>query len=805
MQAAATKEASSLSDSESLLDWFPATRPEFTSRCGDVKRLAREDLEDPHRRRHLESFRQSMKEWAAYDSSTRNVLEDETADSFLADLVKLKPKTNKEFKQALQALRKKHKVAPAKSQLVAAYNRLLAAERCAEDLQEGSSAQASDGGMDTQNGADCSARNPMLESLMRRKAVRTNSGVVVITVLTAPGRFSCPQDCHYCPNEPGQPRSYLSTEPAVLRANQNGWSPLKQFQDRAGTLKRNGHVVDKIEVLVLGGTWSGYPQDYQEEFIRDIYFAANVFDKAEPTRSPLTLEEEQHENETAACRIVGLTLETRPDFITRYELRRLRRFGCTRVQIGVQHVDDNVLQFINRGCARRDAIRAIRMLKDAGFKVDIHLMPDLPSSSPAADYQMFYYVLSSPDLQADQWKIYPCEVTPFSAIEQWYKEGKYIPYADSDGETLLSLICSVKAAVHPWIRLNRVVRDIPNQSIIGGNSVTNLRQELARELESRHLRCKCIRCREVKDAEFDLALAELCVRCYETNGGVEYFLSFETRDRKTIFGFLRMRLRSKRHIRDCPFSVLNGAALLRELHVYGRLVAHGEAKNSDDMRPQHAGFGRRLIQAAEIVALAKGYRRMAVIAGIGTREYYRGSGYHLEDSYMVKELTVVPRKKTKVSHKSSNKQKERTREAEDFGGLGVTAANAVAVQEAEEKAKAFLTEYAYGVEEIDVPFLIRRLRDSETTETQEQPGLFCDNDTFAEYCSLYTALQQKQQCNVICTSCQSSFASRLAAWLLGEAANTCEKHQILLAVSAATAAATCATLGLLWFAARRRY
>ncbi|XP_026189871.1 elongator complex protein 3 [Cyclospora cayetanensis] len=801
MQAAATKEASSLSDSESLLDWFPATRPEFTSRCGDVKRLAREDLEDPHRRRHLESFRQSMKEWAAYDSSTRNVLEDETADSFLADLVKLKPKTNKEFKQALQALRKKHKVAPAKSQLVAAYNRLLAAERCAEDLQEGSSAQASDGGMDTQNGADCSARNPMLESLMRRKAVRTNSGVVVITVLTAPGRFSCPQDCHYCPNEPGQPRSYLSTEPAVLRANQNGWSPLKQFQDRAGTLKRNGHVVDKIEVLVLGGTWSGYPQDYQEEFIRDIYFAANVFDKAEPTRSPLTLEEEQHENETAACRIVGLTL------------------------VGLQNA--STLTFCG-------------LL----FQVDIHLMPDLPSSSPAADYQMFYYVLSSPDLQADQWKIYPCEVTPFSAIEQWYKEGKYIPYADSDGETLLSLICSVKAAVHPWIRLNRVVRDIPNQSIIGGNSVTNLRQELARELESRHLRCKCIRCREVKDAEFDLALAELCVRCYETNGGVEYFLSFETRDRKTIFGFLRMRLRSKRHIRDCPFSVLNGAALLRELHVYGRLVAHGEAKNSDDMRPQHAGFGRRLIQAAEIVALAKGYRRMAVIAGIGTREYYRGSGYHLEDSYMVKELTVVglhagraelladqptqllverqdlqraaaslllplppkvPRKKTKVSHKSSNKQKERTREAEDFGGLGVTAANAVAVQEAEEKAKAFLTEYAYGVEEIDVPFLIRRLRDSETTETQEQPGLFCDNDTFAEYCSLYTALQQKQQCNVICTSCQSSFASRLAAWLLGEAANTCEKHQILLAVSAATAAATCATLGLLWFAARRRY
>lgn len=240
-------------EEEALRAWFPATRPDYKTRCGDVKQLEKGDLEDPHRRKHLESFRQSMLEWETYDPSVKNEMLEETADAFLADLLKMRPNTSKEFKIATQILRKKHKVAPAKSQLVAAYNRLLAAVA-------DSGGQMAAGGAAVEgesNHSSTGLRNPTLESLMRRKAVRTNSGVLVITVLTAPGRFSCPQDCHYCPNEPGQPRSYLSTEPAVLRANQNGWSPLKQFQDRAGTLKRNGHVVDKIEVLVLGGTWSG--------------------------------------------------------------------------------------------------------------------------------------------------------------------------------------------------------------------------------------------------------------------------------------------------------------------------------------------------------------------------------------------------------------------------------------------------------------------------------------------------------------------------------------------------------------------
>ncbi|CDI75800.1 elongator complex protein 3, putative [Eimeria praecox] len=830
-------------EEQDLRMWFPATSPDYQTRCGDVKQLVKEDLEDPHRRKHLESFRQSMLEWEAYDPSARNdmpeetanaflvdllnmrprtkkrqsMLEweaydpsarndmpEETANSFLVDLLNMRPRTKKEFDSATQSLRKKYKAAPAKSQLVAAYERLLAAETLSHKTQDISSVGPCFSSAESLKSRICSEglRNPMLESLMRRKAVRTNSGVLVITVLTAPGRFSCPQDCHYCPNEPGQPRSYLSTEPAVLRANQNGWSPLKQFHDRATTLKRNGHVVDKIEVLVLGGTWSGYPQDYQEEFVRDVYYAANVFGQPTPFREPLSLEEEQHLNETAGCRIVGLTL------------------------------------------------------------VDVHLMPDLPSSNPDADRQMFYYVLSSPDLQADQWKIYPCEVTPFSTIEQWYKEGKFIPYADTDEEALLTLICSVKAAVHPWVRLNRVVRDIPNQSIIGGNNVTNLRQELSRELECRHLRCKCIRCREVKDVQ----VAELCVRRYETNGGVEFFLSFETPDRKTIFGFLRLRLRSRRAPRDCPFSVLNGAALLRELHVYvqatfraqlfmrifcaepclfgmnaGRLVPHGEAKSRDDLRPQHAGFGRRLIQAAEIVAMANGYFRMAVIAGIGTREYYRASGYELEDSYMVKDLTVsglhagrtdllacqpkqllieyqdlqragaklllplppkapITKRRDMRGNRGKGRAKGKAREEEK----GADAALVASAEEAKEKARAFLTENTITVECIDVPALLEKLKDKKILEAPGSPALFTDKDTFAEHCSMYTSLQQAPR---------SSASSRFALWfpqlrlvsrLFGGYAGAYGGNFSLVASSAAVVVAAGVASGLLWLFARRR-
>jgi len=264
--------------------------------------------------------------------------------------------------------------------------------------------------------------NPHLHSLLVKKSSKSQSGVLVITVLTSPyptftepesgkkvkQRFSCAWNCYYCPSEPGQPKSYLHDEPAVKRANENGFDPVMQLTDRAATLAQNGHPVDKIELLVLGGTWSSYPHVYQEEFVRDLFYAANTFWQREkrPRRGLL---EEQALNETAACKIIGLTLETRPDTIDAAELLRLRRYGCTRVQLGVQHTDDHVLKRINRGCTTADTVTALKRLKDACYKIDIHLMPNLPGATAAVDRAMFERVLSDPQLQADQWKVYPTQ------------------------------------------------------------------------------------------------------------------------------------------------------------------------------------------------------------------------------------------------------------------------------------------------------------------------------------------------------------------------------------------------------------
>ncbi|KAF4725355.1 hypothetical protein FOZ63_030064, partial [Perkinsus olseni] len=274
-------------------------------------------------------------------------------------------------------------------------------------------------------------------------------------------------------------------------------------------------------------------------------------------RSKLSLEEEQVRNEVSDCKIIGLTLETRPDYVNPTELRRLRTLGCTRVQIGVQHTDNQILKTINRGHTVEDSMKAVRLLKESCFKVDIHLMPDLPTSNPEKDREMFKFVLETPYLQADHWKIYPCEVTPFSTIEKWYSEGSYMPYTEvrdtaqgKDPKLLVDLLVWTKARVHPWIRLNRVIRDIPEVSIIAGNQNTNLRQMIFKELAKQGKYCRCIRCREVRDWPEDESLLRLAKRwadgdhaglpdgvvCevmimnwqgYRSSDGDECFLSFE--------------------------------------------------------------------------------------------------------------------------------------------------------------------------------------------------------------------------------------------------------------------------------------
>lgn len=519
---------------------------------------------------------------------------------------------------------------------------------------------------------------------------------------TPPPRVPRRRNCYYCPNEPGQPRSYLHDEPSVLRANRNAFDPVRQFTDRCVTLAMNGHPVDKIELLVLGGTWTSYPHEYQEGFIRDLFYAANTFHSRPATkRAPLSLDEEKAANEAATVKIIGITLETRPDCIDRAELLRMRRYGCTRVQVGMQHTDDGVLAKINRGSTHADMVRAVRLLKDACYKLDIHIMPNLPGASVDLDKAMFERVLGDEELQADQWKIYPCEVTPWTVIKKWFEEGSYVPYGDG---ALAELLLDVLPRIPPWVRVNRVVRDIPSQYILAGMDRPNLRQDLDTALASRGTRCQDIRTREVKGQRDLTKAAELALRTYHGSGATEHFISFETADRATIFAFARLRLggnpggvddgqshvtpsgrkrRSPRAAqpaaqtkqveqaegsdddgdddidgsggggggaasgssgaaRSLVFPELRGAALVRELHVYGQLSAVDEG-SKEPREQQHAGLGTRLMRHAETLAAQHGYAKVAVISGVGVRSYYRKLGYALEPGageFMVKRLSL---------------------------------------------------------------------------------------------------------------------------------------------------------------------
>ncbi|KAG8456900.1 hypothetical protein KFE25_012690 [Diacronema lutheri] len=608
-------------------------------------------------------------------------------EAWLRDLLLIAPTTDAELTSAMVTLRRRYRSIPSpkKYELLHTYHALLRRG----DVQPA----------------------PLVVRTLTAKGVRSQSGVLVITVLTSPtptvdGKvqpFSCQWDCYYCPNQPGQPRSYLRDEPAVLRANENGFDPVLQFTDRAATLAANGHPVDKVELLVLGGTWESYPRKYQESFIRDLFYAANTFwERPGDKRPRRALSDEIEDNEAAQVKVIGLTLETRPDTISNAEIRRLRAYGCTRVQLGVQHTDDGVLALINRGATDEDTRRALRLLKDAGYKVDVHLMPNLPGASPSLDAAMFETMSSGADHQADQWKIYPCEVTPWTVIQKWHESGRFVPYPD---EELIETILDAKARVQPWVRLNRIVRDIPSYYIKGGINSPSLRQTLPELLRARGQRCRCIRCREVA-GRTGLPPGELVERRYIASGGDETFISVETVERNVIFGFARLRVgahsqrrlaralwpRAPLHRRSEPewgvraeawptpaaamaagaargrrrartpvadeggdggeegdetaaaFPELVGAALVRELHVYGQLVQ--TARRGQTADSQHTGYGRAMMARAEWLAAKAGCEAVAVISGVGARGYYRKLGYELHTGrggFMVKRLALVLR------------------------------------------------------------------------------------------------------------------------------------------------------------------
>lgn len=510
-------------------------------------------------------------------------------------------------------------------------------------------------------------RNSYFEALNVAKTCRTSSGITQITVLSSPypngKEFSCEHNCYYCPNEPAhegnnftpQPRSYLYHEPAVRRANENGFDGAKQMWDRMSALLLCGLNIDKLEVMVLGGTWGSYPVDYRYEFIRDLYYAANTFYvDSDKRRERFTLAEEININETALVRVIGLTLETRPDHVTADEIKMLNDMMCTRVQVGVQSLDDKILKKINRGCYYEDTVRAIKNLLNCGFKVDIHIMFDLPFASYEDDIKMANQFLNDENVRFDQAKLYPFSSMDWTVTKQWEDKGIVTHYSQ---EELLEVLIHFMKNVHPWVRLNRVIRDIPDFYITAGNNIPNYRQNVNEEMKNRGLYCMDIRNREVKNNIKALEASKemkLIVRSYKASDGEEYFISYESPDEKYIYGFCRLRLskelgyvntikpRIHRKGREDNFEemvnlfpFLNDCAMIRELHVYGNMTK----VNNEHFHIQHMGLGKRLLRKAEDIAMRNYYKRIAVISGVGVRKYYQKQGYEFDNNYMIKDLT----------------------------------------------------------------------------------------------------------------------------------------------------------------------
>ncbi len=486
---------------------------------------------------------------------------------------------------------------------------------------------------------------PSLEKILRKRTVRTLSGIAPVAVLTKP--YPCPGTCVYCPHEADVPTSYLSNEPAVMRAIRCGYDPYKQVVSRLKALEENGHEPTKIEIIVIGGTWSYLPKKYKYWYILNCFKAANDYQKLRQTKLKtgqkksnfpvklsfpalsssyakpwllkslrVALAAEQKRNEAAVYKIIGLTLETRPDYINEDELKEMRRLGCTRVEIGVQIIDDRILKLNRRGHGVKEIAAATRLLKQYGFKVTYHVMPTLPGATPAKDLFLFKKLFSDARFQPDQIKFYPTVVTKGSLLYKWYKQGKYKPYSD---KVLQNLIAKCKAAVPSYVRIIRLIRDIPAESIVAGNKITNLRQVM----KARGVECVCVRCREVKDGRIKAGW-RLNVREYPASGGREYFLSADSRDGRTLYGFCRLRLDEAGPV---------APALVRELHVYGELVPVGGGA-----KVQHSGLGKKLLKAAETLAEAAGAGKIAVISGVGVRSYYKKLGYNLNNTYMVKNI-----------------------------------------------------------------------------------------------------------------------------------------------------------------------
>ncbi|MBI4095530.1 MAG: tRNA uridine(34) 5-carboxymethylaminomethyl modification radical SAM/GNAT enzyme Elp3 [DPANN group archaeon] len=487
-------------------------------------------------------------------------------------------------------------------------------------------------------------RAEKLRQALVTKPTRTMSGVSTIAVMTKPA--GCVGRCTYCPTSAIAPKSYTGYEPSTMRAIRNNYDPYKIVQNRLAQLHSVGHNTDKNEVIVQGGTFTWMPWDYQYNFVKDIFDAFNQFQqpflsqkkrllgiqkKGEGFASlkpSKTLEEAQKINETAKNRVVSLIIETRPDWCHQKEIQELLSLGATRVELGLQSIYDFVLEKIKRGHDLAEAKRAIRELKDAGFKVDLHMMLGLPGSSKELDKEMFRIIFEDEDLRPDGLKIYPCGVIKGSELYEQWKRGEYEPIND---DYIAEVLAEIKTKhIPPYVRIKRIMRDIPSNYVEAGYKSTNLRQMVQGHLKSRGVKCRCIRCREVghRYNEFEVLPSEIKLQRleYAASGGREIFLSFEDVERDILLGFLRLRL--------CK----NGIAFVRELHVYGEAIAIGESADSNPLAAQHKGLGKKLLAEAESVAKKNNCEILKVLSGVGVKEYYKKFKYADDGFYVSKAL-----------------------------------------------------------------------------------------------------------------------------------------------------------------------
>ena len=455
----------------------------------------------------------------------------------------------------------------------------------------------------------------LLEPFLLKKPMRTMSGVAVVAVMTSP--HPCPHGkCSYCPGgvENGSPQSYTGKEPAARRGERNEFDPFKQVRDRIEQLTAIGHKTDKIDLIIMGGTFTSREPDYQDWFVKRCLDAMNDIESDD-------LDTAKQLNETAEHRCIGLTVETRPDVFNEEQIERSMNYGTTRVELGVQILDDGVLTGVERGHGIDAVIRSTRQCKERGLKVCYHIMPGLPGSNPERDLECFKRIFDDPDFRPDMLKLYPALVIDGTKMCEMWKNGEYTPY---DLDTAVELLSEMKRCVPEYVRIQRIQRDIPAPQITAGILNSNIRQIVERNM-SKSGRCRCIRCREVGHTSVTLSDPSKItskITDYCSSNGRERFIALEYED--SLVGYIRLRTDD------------GDVATVRELKVFGKVVSIG--KEGEDW--QHKGFGKELLAEAERLAISDGKKYIRITSGIGVRRYYRALGYDLSEPYMIKKLAL---------------------------------------------------------------------------------------------------------------------------------------------------------------------